>query len=287
MGKTTYSPDERKARLESAHAELTSAVQAIATSDDWKAFLRFAARHSYSAQNRMWLFQQAMMRGWDDLGHVAGFRTWLTLGRYVRKGEHGLKVLAPCKVKARDEETGEETWRIRGWTVETVFAARQTEGEGEIPEPIRPQLLSGEGPAGAWAALSDLVAAHGFTVERAGLYPANGVTSFFTRVVTVANRLDEAAAVKTLAHELAHCLLHQPNQIDYYANRERYECEAESVAFLVCSELGLATDAYSFPYVATWAAGDIKVVTAVADKVLACAGEIMAALDQIGTLVAA
>jgi antirestriction protein ArdC len=288
MGKTTYSPDERKARLESAHAELTSAVQAIATSDDWKAFLRFAAKlPSYSAQNRMWLFQQAMMRGWDDLGHVAGFRTWLTLGRYVRKGEHGLKVLAPCKVKVLDEQTGEETWRVRGFTVDTVFAAGQTDGEGEIPEPIRPKLLSGQGPAGALAALADLVAAHGFKVERASLYPANGETSFVTKVVTVADRLDEAAAVKTLAHELAHILLHQPSQVDYHANRGRCECEAESTAYLVCSELGLGTDDYSFPYVATWAAGDMKVVTAAADKVLACAGEIVAALDLARALVAA
>jgi antirestriction protein ArdC len=288
MAKTTYSPDERKARLESAHAELTAAVEAIATSDDWRAFLDFARKlHHYSVGNRFWLFQQAMMRGWDDLGHVAGFRAWLTLGRYVRKGERGLKVLAPCKVKVRDEQTGEESWRLCGFTVETVFAQGQTNGQGEIPEPIRPELLTGQGPAGAWAALSDPVAAHGFTVQRGGLYPANGQTSFTTRVVTVSDRLDEAAAVKTLAHELAHILLHKPSQVDYYSNRERCECEAESVAFLVCSELGLATDAYSFPYVATWAAGDMKVVTAAADKVLACAGEIVAALDQARALVAA
>ena len=96
MVKASYSPAERKARLESAQAELAAAVGAIATSEEWRAFLEFARRlHSYSAQNRMWLFQQAMVRGWDDLGHVAGFRTWLALGRFVRRGEHGLKVLAP------------------------------------------------------------------------------------------------------------------------------------------------------------------------------------------------
>jgi antirestriction protein ArdC len=273
--------------LESAHAELTAAVEAIATSDDWRAFLEFARKlHHYSAGNRFWLFQQAMMRGWDDLGHVAGFRTWLTLGRYVRKGEHGLKVLAPCKVKALDEQTGEEKWQVRGFTVDTVFAARQTDGEGQVPVPIRPKLLTGQGPAGAWAALAELVASHGFTIRRAGLYPANGETSFATRIVTVADRLDEAAAVKTLAHEVAHIVLHQPGQVDYHANRERCECEAESVAYLVCSELGLASDAYSFPYVATWAAGDIRVVTASADKVLGCAGEIVAALDQAQAIAA-
>ncbi len=287
MARITYSPDERKARLEGAHAELTAAVEAIATSDDWRAFLEFARKlHSYSAQNRMWLFQQAMMRGWDDLGHVAGFRTWLPLGRYVRKGEHGLSVLAPVRAKVIGED-GSESWVLRGFKVEHVFAARQTDGEGEIPEPIRPQLLTGQGPAGAWALLSDLVASHGFTVKRADLYPANGQTSFTTKVVTVADRLDEAAAVKTLVHELTHILLHQPKQIDYHAKRERCEVEAESVAFVVCAELGLATAVYSFPYVASWAGGDMKVVTAAADKVLACAGDIIAALEQAGALVAA
>lgn len=287
MKKTTDSPDERKVRLQNAHAELTKAVEAIATSDDWRAFLDFARKlHSYSAQNRMWLFQQVMMRGWDDLGYVAGFRTWLTLGRYVRKGEHGLSVLAPVRVKMTADD-GSESWAVRGFKVEHVFAARQTDGEGEIPQPIRPQLLTGEGPAGAWAGLSDLVTARGFTVNRADLYPANGETSFTTKVVTVADRLDEAAAVKTLAHELAHIMLHTLDQVDYNANRGRGEAEAESTAYLVCSELGLASDSYSFPYVASWAKGDMKVVTAAADKVLACADEIVAALDQVQARVAA
>ena len=59
MAKVTYSPEERKARLESAHAELTAAVEAIATSDDWQAFLDFARKlHSYSAQNRCGSFSR-------------------------------------------------------------------------------------------------------------------------------------------------------------------------------------------------------------------------------------
>ena len=89
-------------------------------------------------------------------------------------------------------------------------------------------------------------------------------------------------AVKTLARELAHIMLHQPGQVDYHANRERCKAGAESTAYLVCSELGLATDAYSFPYVATWAKGDRRVVTAAADKALACAGEIVAVLERQG-----
>ena len=209
--------------MRTLHAELTKAVEAIATSDDWRAFLDFARKlHSYSAQNRMWLFQQAMMRGWDDLATSPGFGTWLALGRYVRKGEHGL-----VRAGAGTRE-GDGRGRIR------KLGRSRVQGRARLrrspdrrrrrdPQPIRPQLLTGEGPAGAWAALSDLVAAQGFTVERASLYPANGQTSFATKVVTVADRLDEAAAIKTLAHELAHMMLHSPGQVDYYANRERCE----------------------------------------------------------------
>jgi antirestriction protein ArdC len=271
--------------MEAAHAELTAAVEAITTGEQWAAFLDFARKlHAYSAGNRMWLFEQAMMRGWDDLGYVAGYRTWLELGRHVRKGEHGLRVLAPCRVKVRDEATGEERWAVRGFTVATVFAACQTDGDGPIPEPLVPSLLTGDGPAGAWEALSALVEARGFTVRRAELFPANGSTSFATRVVTIADRLEPAAAVKTLAHELAHVILHAG--VDYLAERGRFEVEAESVAYLVCRELGLSTDSYSFPYTATWA-GSVKVVTETAETALRTAGETLAALVPAGELVAA
>jgi antirestriction protein ArdC len=284
MARVTYSPEERKARLESAHAELTAAIEAISSSDDWRAFLEFSRQlPTYSARNRMWLFQQAMERGWDDLGHVAGFRTWLALGRHVRKGEHGLKVLAPAKYKVRDEDTGEETWRLRGFTVDTVFAACQTDGDGDIPEPMRPVLLSGDGPEGAWDALGQLVEARAFSIERAPLFPANGVTSMDTRTVTVADRLEGAAAVKTLCHEAAHVILHSDPLCDYYANRGRCEVEAESVAYLVCRELGLETDAYSFPYVATWAGGEVKVVADAADRALASAREVLETLEQVAS----
>ncbi len=288
MARVTYSPEDRKARMDAAHAELTAAVEAISSSDDWRAFLDFARKlHSYSAQNRMWLFQQAMIRGWDDLGHVAGFRTWLTLGRCVRKGEHGLAVLAPVRVKVTTDD-GSENWAVRGFKIEHVFAACQTDGDGEIPEPIRPTLLAGEGPCGTWDALAQLVEARGFSVIRAPLFPANGTTSMTTRIVTVADRLEDAAAVKTLAHELAHVLLHSEPTCDYHANRERCEVEAESVAFLVCRELGLETDAYSFPYVATWASGEVKVVTAAADRALGCAREILEQIEHTASgLVAA
>jgi hypothetical protein len=83
-------------------------------------------------------------------------------------------------------------------------------------------------------------------------------------------------------------ILHADPLLDYHGNRGRCEVEAESVAYLVCHELGLETDSYSFPYVATWAAGVLKVVTAAADRALGCAREVLEQLERAGSeLVAA
>ena len=283
MTRVTYPPEERKARLDQASDKLTQAVESIVTGEDWQRYLDFAAQlHSYSARNVFMLMEQAEARGWDGLGHVAGFKAWLNMDRHVRKGETSLKVLAPCRYKIRDDD-GTERYVVRGFTVASVFASRQTDGEGEIPEPVRPELLTGDGPSGAWDALRELVEAQGFSVTRGPLSPANGTTDMITRTVTVADRLEGAAAVKTLAHELAHVLMHNGPLCDYLANRGRCEVEAESVAYLICDTFGLATDCYSFAYVANWSRGEMAVVIEAADKVRTCAAGILGSLGDVET----
>ena len=54
---------------------------------------------------------------------VAGYREWQDLGRQVRKGEHGIALLAPVTVK--DNETGET--RVVNTRTVTVFDVTQTE----------------------------------------------------------------------------------------------------------------------------------------------------------------
>lgn len=63
--------------------------------------------------------------------------------------------------------------------------------------------------------------------------------------------------LKTAVHELAHSIIHNPNKIsdlslDDIANMSKKEIEAESVAYVVLSHLGLDTSDYSFEYIAGW-----------------------------------
>ena len=52
---------------------------------------------------------------------------------------------------------------------------------------------------------------------------------------------------------------------------------SEGLGRLVCSTAGLATDGYSFPYVASWAAGDSDQVRVTAEAAIGCARRILAA----------
>jgi hypothetical protein len=60
--------------------------------------------------------------------NVFTFDAWKALGRVVRRGEHGVKVLTfiDCQSKESDADTGERKISCRPWTT-TVFHISQTE----------------------------------------------------------------------------------------------------------------------------------------------------------------
>jgi|SRR5271167_5273348 len=60
--------------------------------------------------------------------NVFTFDAWKALGRYVRKGEHGVKVVTfiDCRSKETDPDTGERKVSRRPWTT-TVFHISQTD----------------------------------------------------------------------------------------------------------------------------------------------------------------
>lgn len=256
-------------RLTEAHALLVESIERLTSGDDWRAMLDTAARfHQYSANNVFLIVAQA-----PEATRVAGYKTWQSLGRQVRKGERSIRILAPCKYKRTDVDqvTGEETTKvgIRGFTTVGVFDIAQTDGD-DIAD-VRPELLAGEAPAGLWDHLAAQVAAAGFTLERGHCGGANGHTVWGARVVRVRADVDDAQAVKTLAHELAHVMLHESSM----TCRGIAEVEAESVAHLVCQLSGVDTAGYSFPYVARWAGGDVDAIRKTADLVIKTARAIV------------
>jgi hypothetical protein len=272
-------------RVRALHDRLTAQVEALVSGEDWRRFLTASARfHTYSANN-VWLILSQR----PDATRVAGYRTWQRLGRQVNRGAKGIAILAPCVFRHRPIDEGDPDENpavvrvLRGFTVVHVFDESDTTGEPLAD--IRPALLDGE--ATMWEALAAQVASAGYTLSRGDCAPAFGRTHFGQRTVVVAEHLSGRQADKTLCHELAHVLLHDASRVR--TDRDLAEIEAESVAFVVCSALGVETADYSLPYVALWAAGDLERVRRTAERVVTTAQAVLAAmapsdhqLDRVG-----
>ena len=104
--KNSKTPDQRKAEREALLATLGEKVVALASSEEWLAYLRFmAAFRRFSFSNQMLIAAQC-----PHATYVAGYRKWQELGRQVRAGEKAIKLLgySTKKITQTDPETGEE-----------------------------------------------------------------------------------------------------------------------------------------------------------------------------------
>lgn len=283
-------------RLADLHARLLAQVAALASSSQWQAMLTVAARfHTYSPTNVLLISAQR-----PEATRVAGYRAWAQLGRQVRKGEHGIAILAPVLRRkdsgavelAADPASGlsgaEGSARVlTGFRAVHVFDLAQTDGPA-LPE-VRPGRLDGAAPLALWGALREQVAAAGYSLHYADLGAANGRTDFAGREVVLHPDRSGAQLTKTLAHELAHVELHAPGARPEGLTRERAEVEAESVAFVVTAAHGLDAGNYSVPYVSGWAGGDTELLAQTASRVLSCARAVLhgAGSRPVGSAVSA
>ena len=269
------------ARTDVARERLADAVDALVSSDGWKQWLDSRARfHTYSFGNTMLIgFQR------PDASLVAGFKTWQSMGRHVRKGEKGIAILAPMirKVQAADGERGEvcddSGRRVVGFRTVYVFDVAQTDGDA-LPE--APVSLPVGGRQEDYMRLQDLAEKEGLSVTVEDMTGGkNGELNRGAKAITLGTHLFEtgtpAARIKTLTHELAHWYDLGADAAMY--DRHAAEIVAEAVAYVVGQRLGLDTSSYSAGYVASWAGGDSQKLHAVAERIDKSARAILAVFD--------
>jgi hypothetical protein len=220
---------------------LEEEVLSLRRSEAWARYLSCQARfHRYSPRNVMLI---ALQR--PDATSVAGYRTWSSLGRQVRRDERGISILAPMLRRCRPEDEAQLT----GFRWVTVFDITQTEGD-PLPSPVR--LLDGVGPTALTDRLGAAAATFGFSIEL-GALPAgvNGECRWATATIVLAAQNAPLQQAKTLAHELGHVLLHRHDP-----DRARAEIEAEAVAYLVLAASGADAAPYSAGYLSSWIGAD-------------------------------
>ena len=263
---------DRKQQMKEITERLEQGVKDIFTSEMDTTYLRTMAKfHNYSFNNTLLI---AMQR--PDATLVAGFNAWKNkFNRYVKKGEKGIQIIAPAPIKEVEErekidkdtglavlnENGEpEMERVEyvvpRFRVTTIFDVSQTDGE-----PI-PSLEVNELTASVkdYALLTS-------AIEQVSPVPmrfdeiegdAKGYYSDADKEICIQVGMGESQTIKTMIHEVAHAMLHNSDSMKQRGeekDRLTKETEAESIAFTVCSVLGIDTSDYSFPYVASWASG--------------------------------
>jgi len=256
---------------------LKDGVERIQDSHEFRIFLTTMAKfHEYSWNNQLLIMLQS-----PDATKVAGFVTWKELGRWVKKGEHGITILAPgFPPKAKPEEPEEEEkeiWRVPVYFFPVaVFDISQTEGK-PLPEFDVP-VLTGEANEELFVKLKILMKQRGVAVNfepRPLVDP--GIKGQFTPPNQIWVRPEEPPAqqLKTLLHESAH----------YYSAgvfripRADAETIAESSAYVVGAHYGFDTGVRSFPYVALWAK-DKKVLNANLEAIRKVATTMLEGLEK-------
>ena len=123
--------DRAKKLAEDALADLQAQLES-GRSEALLKFIECLSRfHNYSWMNCLLIARQN-----PDATRVAGFRKWLELKRYVRKGEKGIAILAPLTYRQKiEDDSGNEGTKqgVRGFKVVHVFDVSQTQGE-DLPE---------------------------------------------------------------------------------------------------------------------------------------------------------
>ncbi|HEY8745023.1 MAG TPA: ArdC family protein [Chloroflexota bacterium] len=230
------------------------------------AVLDFASRfHRYSLCNQA-LIQAAC----PTATYVAGYRTWQKLGYQVRKGERGIRILAP-RPYTRTSDDGEEEQRL-SFAAVAVFDAGQLTETPALPS-HRDALPDDQQER--YAAVLAAVQAEGIRVEeRDDLGSAEGYSA--GGVIALRRGLDSRNRTLILLHEWAHELLHK-GEAKTLA-RERKEAQAEATAYVVSRHFGLAHP-FAADYLQSWRVLTPDDLERELDAVVRAAGHIIDRLE--------
>ena len=284
-------------RMKEITDRLETGIQELFESERYTAYLTSMAKfHSYSFNNTLLIAMQGGQL-------VAGYNKWRDdFHRNVKRGEKGIKILAPAPYKVKKEmpkldEQGQpvmdkdgkpltevQETQVPAFKIVSVFDVSQTEGE-PLPSIGVDEL------AGNVEQYEDFFKA----LEQTSPVPmafedipggSHGYYHLTEKRIAIQENMSELQTLKTAIHEIAHAKLHAidpdapvTKQADRPDSRTR-EVQAESVAYAVCQHYELDTSDYSFGYVAGWSSGkDLKELKASLETIRATAHELITTID--------
>ncbi len=257
--------------VEDVNKTLEDTLNDVFKSNRFQDLLKVIANmKSYSFNNTLLIAAQK-----PEATMVKGFKEWQKEGRFVDKGEKGLRILAPLVGKVQMEKIDKETKKpvidskgnaitedkkvIKGFKMVSVFDVSQTSGK-EIPSVrdfISREMSNDEYMSQLYRDYkSFLTDTRGMDIKEAET--DKGVGGYYRRstdeiVISSTTNTNDTEKFRVLVHEYAHYSLHNENSEMKNLPRGHKEAQAESVAFVVSNYYGMDSADISAGYIATWA----------------------------------
>ena len=286
--------------------QITAGIEQLFESEKYIRYLSVMSRfHRYSVNNTMLIYMQK-----PDATLVAGYNKWKNqFERHVKKGEHGITIIAPTPFKKKIEEQKldpdtkapmldqdgkvimeEREVEIPMFRPVKVFDVSQTDGK---PLPELASSLSGN--VQNYEAFME-------ALRRSAPVPlsvepmAANMDGYFSpdqQRIAIRAGMSEVQTVSAAVHEIAHSKLHNYAKVQKEAarasdkeppkkkDRNTEEVEAESISYAVCQYFGIQTGENSFGYIATWSQDKtLPELRASLETINKAAGELIADIDR-------
>ena len=284
-----------KQKVQEITEKLEQGLKELFESEKYKSYLNTMSKfHNYSFNNTMLIAMQK-----PDATLVAGYKAWQrNFERHVKKGEKGIRILAPAPYKIKEEQekldpvtgeimldkngmpvTEEVEIKIPAFRVVPVFDVSQTEGK-DLPDiEVNELSCSVEDYEDFMQALTE-VSPVPITYEDID-GDAKGYFHTTDHRIAIQEGMSQSQTVKTAVHEVSHAKLHDRELNQEIEDAERKdrrtkEVEAESIAYTVCQRFGIDTSDYSFGYIAGWSSGkDMKELKSSLDAIRKTASELI------------
>jgi antirestriction protein ArdC len=227
----------------------------------------YSTFHNYSIGNQLLAYGQLQTRNMG-LSPLATYKRWSELGRQVKKGEKAIALVMPVTINKKDD-AGAKTGECFQWFTlkNNWFTLDQTEGTEYNPEPVIP----------AWDKVKALET---LQITEIRFDSPNGNSQGYAQGKNIAINPVAALPHKTRFHELAHVVLGHTVEQAMHDNdmtpRDIREVEAESVAYILCSVLGLPGLIESRGYIQNWLDGS-EISDKSAQKIFSTADKILKA----------
>ena len=288
--------EARKQEMDQMAQKLEAGVKDVFQGENYKAYLDFCAKMPrYSINNQILIMMQK-----PDATMCQSFTGWKEMGRFVKKGEKGIRVMAPAPYKMEREQDkmgadgkpvldkdGEPVKevvevKVNAFKPVSTFDISQTEGE-PVPRLGVDELT---GSVEGYATLME-------AIKQASPVPISfeniesGAKGYFQveeNRIAIQEGMSEAQTVKTALHEASHASLHNKEAMNADDSLPAEACRlfrSSGIRNVVCQHYGIDTSEYSFPYVAGWSSDkEVPELKASLDTIRRAASDLIVKIDE-------